>query len=153
MIAGEGMEELFELILEKGVKGESETSVRIGIRVKVAGIETPCPVTRPCGSYDALEREVQGIKKGLDLLLTRAEKVFRGSRDRLGFALDPQGAAEEIWAALSGMNEKAFMEAFNNLEEAKRREVAEHVLTRCNVFSGNARTFSERYDEESALMN
>jgi hypothetical protein len=25
--------------------------------------ETPCPVTRPCSSCDALEREVQGMEK------------------------------------------------------------------------------------------
>lgn len=143
------MEELFELLMEKGTKAENDTHVRIGIRAKVAGIETAFPVTRPCRSYDALEMEVQGIRNGLDLLLARAAKVFRGPGDRLAL----EGTAEEIWAALSSMNEKAFMEAFNNLDEAKRREVAEHVLTRCNIFSGNARTFSERYDEESALMN
>jgi hypothetical protein len=147
---GEGMEDLFELMTEEGGGAASETKIRIGIRVKVSGLETPCPVTRPCASYDVLEKEVQGIKNGLDLLLTRAEKMFRGSKDRLG--LDLHGPAEEIWAALSGMNEKTFIEAFNGLEEFKRRDVAEYVLTHCNVFSGNARIFSARYDEESGLM-
>lgn len=144
------MEDLFELMTEKGDVEENETRVRIGIRVKVSGLETPCAVTRACGSYDDLGREVLGIKNALDLLLTRAEKIFQGSRP--GFASDPRLPAEEIWVALSGMNEKVFAETFNSLEEGKRREVAEYVLTHCNVFSGNGRIFSERYDEESALM-
>jgi hypothetical protein len=146
------MEDLFEMITEESGQAENETRIRIGIRMKVSGFETPCPVTRPCSSYDALEREVQGIKNGLDLLLTRAQKVFQGSKGGVGFGLDPHGSVEEIWMVLSGMNEKTFVEAFNGMEEGKRREMAEFVLTKCNVFSGNARIFSARYDEESALM-
>lgn len=145
------MEDLFEVMTEKAGDA-NETMVRIGIRMKVSGFETPCPVTRPCGSYDALEREVQGIKNGLDLLLSRAEKMFHGFKDRLGFAWDPRGSAEEIWVSLSSMNEKEFVDAFNRLEEGKRREVAEYVLTQCNVFSGKGQIFSARYDEESAMM-
>jgi hypothetical protein len=143
------MEDLFELMTEEGVGPEKETRIRIGIRVKVSGFDTPCPVTRPFSSYEALEREAQGIKNGLDLLLARAAKMFGGSsKGRPGF----DGPAEQIWAALSSMDEKEFVEVFNELEEVKRREVAEHVLTHCNVFSGNARVFSERYDEASAKM-
>ncbi|MEW6665267.1 MAG: nitroreductase [Thermodesulfobacteriota bacterium] len=77
---------------------------------------------------------------------------FDAAEDRPGSAWDPNGPAEKIWVVLSGMEEKAFVEAFNGLEEVKRREVAEYVLTRCNIFSGNARIFSARYDEESASM-
>ena len=77
---------------------------------------------------------------------------FQGSGDPLGLATGPHEPADEIWAALSGMSEKAFVEAFNRLKEVKRREVAEFVLTQCNVFSGNAMIFSARYDETSALM-
>jgi len=141
------MEELFELMTEEA---GNEPRVRIGIRLKVSGFETTCPVTRPSSTYDAFQKEVQGIKNGLDSLLKRSEKMFQGARERLG--LDLHGTAEEIWAALAGMNEKVFVEAFNGLEEAKRREVAEYVLTHCNVFAGNARVFSARYDEVSALM-
>ncbi len=143
------MEELFELMAEKNDE-TNETMIRIGIRMKVSGFETVCPVTGPFSSYDALEREIQAIKNGLALLLTRGEKTFQGSL--LGFAGDPDRPSEEIWVTLSGMDEKAFLETFNGLEEGKRREMAEYVLTHCNVFSGNARIFSERYDEESALM-
>ncbi len=142
------MEELFELITERGGGPRNETTIRIGIRMKVSGYETACPVTRPCNAYDALQREVEGIKNGLETLLARAERMFRPKES----AWDPQGSAEEVWTALSGMTEKPFVEAFNDLEETKRREVAEYVLTHCNVFSGNAKVFSARYDEESALM-
>lgn len=61
--------------------------------------------------------------------------------------------AEEIWSILSAiLGEVDFIQAFNALEEGTRREVAEHVLTHCNVFSGKAAVFSSRYDEKSALM-
>lgn len=36
--------------------------------------------------------------------------------------------------------------------EGKKKEVAEHVLSRCNLFSGKAAVFSSRYDENSAQM-
>jgi nitroreductase len=78
---------------------------------------------------------------------------FDGSEGRLGLDGDRDLPAAKIWAAsLSGMEEEAFVEAFNGLEEVKRREVAEYILTQCNVFSGNAMIFSARYDEESGLM-
>lgn len=44
------------------------------------------------------------------------------------------------------------MTAFNDLEEVTRRRVADYVLTSCNVFSGRAAFFSERYESESATM-
>ena len=40
----------------------------------------------------------------------------------------------------------------DNLEETKRKEVAEHVLTRCNIFSGRGAVFSARYDSETGYM-
>ena len=61
--------------------------------------------------------------------------------------------AGEIWSILSAiLDEGDFIQAFNALEEGKRKEVAEHVLTHCNVFSGRAAVFSSRYDDKSALM-
>jgi hypothetical protein len=30
--------------------------------------------------------------------------------------------------------------------------VAEHILTKCNIFSGKAAVFSSRYDEATAMM-
>ncbi|MBN2123823.1 MAG: nitroreductase [Deltaproteobacteria bacterium] len=77
---------------------------------------------------------------------------FQGSGDDSGLATVPHEPADRIWAALSGMREKEFIDAFNRMKEVKRREVAEYVLTQCNVFSGNAMIFSGRYDEASALM-
>jgi hypothetical protein len=60
---------------------------------------------------------------------------------------------EEIWTILSAiLDEGEFIQSFNALEQGKRKEVAEHVLTRCSVFSGRAAVFSSRYDDNSARM-
>lgn len=67
--------------------------------------------------------------------------------------LNPDLTPAEIWAILSGdPDERSFVRRFNSLEEARRREVAEHVLTRCNVFSGRGSVFSSLYNDESSLM-
>ena len=63
-------------------------------------------------------------------------------------------APEEIWSILSGVSdEDLFIKGFNNLDEGKRRDVAEYVLTQCNIFSGKASIFSSRYNNETGLMD
>ena len=37
--------------------------------------------------------------------------------------------------------------------EGKRKELAEHVLSHCNVFAGKAAVFFSRYDENSHRWN
>jgi hypothetical protein len=60
---------------------------------------------------------------------------------------------EEIWEILSNItDEDLFIGSFNRLEETKRNEVAEYVLTQCNIFSGKASVFSSRYNNEKGLM-
>ncbi|MBW1787584.1 MAG: hypothetical protein JRK53_13325 [Deltaproteobacteria bacterium] len=62
-------------------------------------------------------------------------------------------SAEEAWEVLAAIGEEAaFAASFNALDIDRRRGVAEHVLTRCNVFSGRAAVFSTRFDGESALI-
>jgi hypothetical protein len=147
------MEKIFELIAQPGKEEGKKTEVRLGIRVKLSSFETTCFVTQPCQSYRALESEVQGIRQNIEDVLKEARHVFEGSlrKDKLG--LRPDMKAGEIWSILSMiLDEGDFIHAFNALEEEKRKEVAEHVLTHCNVFSGKAAVFSSRYDEKSALM-
>ena len=147
------MEGLFELITSLDRGRDEKVESRLGIRLKMAGHETVCPLTRPCNTYEALELEAEGIKKDLERTLKKAKDLFQTMGQQSGPGLNPHMAPEEIWSLLSGTeDERAFAEAFNGLEEAKRREIAEHVLTRCNVFSGRAATFSSRYDEGSALL-
>ena len=147
------MDKIFELITQPG-KGEGKKpEVSLGIRVKLSSFETTCMVTQPCQSYHALESEVQAIRQNLEDALKEARKVFEGSSKRDNLGLRPDMNAGEIWTILSAiLDEGDFVQAFNALEEGKRKEVAEHVLTNCNVFSGKAAVFSSRYDDKSALM-
>jgi hypothetical protein len=147
------MDKIFELITQPGKEEGKKTEVRLGIRVKLSSFETTCFVTQQCQSYQALESEVQGIRQNLEDVLKEARHVFEGSsrKDKLGLRSDMK--AGEIWTIFSAiLDEGDFIQAFNALEEGKRKEVAEYVLTHCNVFSGKAAVFSSRYDEKSALM-
>jgi hypothetical protein len=60
---------------------------------------------------------------------------------------------QEIWQVLTEIkNEEALLKAFNSLSKDKRVEVADHVLTHCNVFSGAGSTFSMRYNREKGIL-
>lgn len=144
---------IFELATQAG-KGEGKKpEVQIGIRMKLSSFETTCFVTQPCATYPALESEIQDIRQNLDDLLKEARQIFEGSSKMDSLGLRPDMKADEIWTILSAiLDEGEFIQAFNALEQGKRREIAEHVLTRCNVFSGKAAAFSSRYDDKSALM-
>ncbi len=147
------MEKIFELITEPGKEEGKKPGARLGIKIKLSSFETTCYVTQPCESYRALESEVQGIRQHIEDVLKEARHVFEGSSktDKLGLRSDMK--AGEIWTILSAiLEEKDFIQVFNALEEGKRKEVAEHVLTHCNVFSGKAAVFSSRYKDQSALM-
>ena len=147
------MDKIFELITQRGKGDAKKPEARIGIRVKLSSFETICAVTPPCQSYHALESEVQAIRQDLENVLREARELFEGAsrKDRLG--LSPDMKAEEIWSVLSSMhNEGEFVESFNALEQGRRKEVAEHVLTHCNVFAGKAAVFSSRYNDNSARL-
>jgi len=147
------MDKIFELITQPEKEEGRKTEVRLGIRVKLSSFETTCFVTQPCQSYRALESEVQGIRQNIEDVLKEARDVFEGSSRKDNLGLRPDMNAGEIWSILSTiLDEGDFIHAFNALEEGKRKEVAEHVLTHCNVFSGRAAVFSSRYDDKSALL-
>jgi len=65
----------------------------------------------------------------------------------------PEMSPEQIWSILSQIDEEdLFIKGFNSLDDIKRRELAEYVLSRCNIFSGKGSIFSERYNSESGLL-
>lgn len=146
------MKKIFGVITESN--GEEEKKiVRIGIRVETAGCETLCPVTGPCRSYQETQAEIGHLKRGLDDLLGRVKEVFQGDSCNGGLGLTAAMNAEEIWGILSEVaDDHAFVQGFNGLEETRRREIAEYVLTKCNVFSGRASFFSSHYDAASGLL-
>ena len=148
------MESIFEMMTETGKEEKGKITVSVGIPLKMGGYETTCPVSRGCDSYETLEIEVQNLKNGLDKLLARAKEVFGKITNEKGLNLTSDMGPEEIWSILSAVSEEdLFIRSFNNLDEAKRREVAEHVLTQCNIFSGKASVFSSRYNNETGLMD
>ncbi len=146
------MEEILELITETAKEGEG-TEYRLGIRIKVGGHETVFPLTPPCRSYRAFEEEIEKIRGSLEELSRRVKTLYEAPSLEKSFGIEPHMSAKEIWSILCSIpGEEVFVTTFNTLEEAKRRETAEHVLTKCNVFSGRASVFSSRYSEETALM-
>ncbi|GAG41669.1 unnamed protein product, partial [marine sediment metagenome] len=116
--------------------------------------ETVYPLTRSVDSYEALENEVQTIKEDLGTIMERAKDLFKGGRpfdEKLDF--DASMAPARIWALLSEIEDvDLFVNTFNNLGEPRRKEIADHVLTHCNIFTGKASVFSSRYDNESGFM-
>jgi hypothetical protein len=147
------MKGIFELISGSGSGVGEETFVSIGIPLKAGGHDVMCPVSKTCASYRDLEIEVQAIKDELDALLQKSKESFEVSATEDALALTPDMSPEEIWSILSKLSqEDLFITSFNGLEEGTRRGVAEHVLTRCNVFSGMPSVFSSRYNSETGLL-
>ncbi|MFH1479832.1 MAG: hypothetical protein ABIG67_01055, partial [Pseudomonadota bacterium] len=111
-----------------------------------------CPVSEPCHSFDALEAEIRSIERQLGVLRDKAKDLFfEPSRSELEIGHDMN--AEQIWSILSIVaEENIFMDRFNTMDEVKRKEVADYVLTRCNIFSGRAAVFSSRYNSASGLL-
>lgn len=146
------MEELFELITRLDTN-EGKTSVGLGIRLKVAGHETVCPVIRSCDDYKAFERESQALIHRLEQIQQKARALFQSTASATRLSIGSDMPAKEIWGALSIVSDESqWVAAFNDLNEAQRRAVAEHILTHCNIFSGKAAIFSKRYDSETGLM-
>jgi len=147
------MGKIFELTTQKRKEEGTKPEVQLGIRIKLSSFETTCFLTQPCQSYRALESEVQAIRQNLEEVLKEAKQVFEGSSKKDNLGLRPEMKAGEIWNILAAiLDEEDFIQAFNALEEGKRKEVAAHVLTHCNVFSGKASVFSSHYDDKSSLM-
>ncbi len=146
------MENLFELITTKE-KGEGKISVRLGIRLNVAGHETLCPISGSCDAYEAFEKASQVLNDQLEQMKQKARTLFSDPSAPTGLDIGPDMPAEEIWNILSTIVDEAMLVAtFNDLDTSQRQTVAEHVLTQCNIFSGKAAVFSKRYDSESGLM-
>ena len=146
------MEDLFALMTATD-EGEGKASVRLGIRVKMAGHEAICPISRPCGSYEALKKESQVIIDRLKEIEQSAQTLFKDPHSQSGINIDPDMPPEEAWDILSTITDEATLVAtFNDLHTSQRQAVAEHVLTRCNIFSGKATIFSSRYDSVSGVL-
>lgn len=150
-----GMKKVIFDLIRSPESGEGEKpGFQLGLRLKIGDQETICPLTKPFDSYEALENGIQIIKEDLGTVMERAKDLFKGNLPSgEGLDFDADATPVEIWTLLSKIeDEDLFVNTFNGLEEFKRKEIADHVLTHCNVFSGKASIVSSRYDSDSGLM-
>lgn len=147
------MVELFEIMTTDALEDGQDKEIRLGIRLRLSGYETLCPITPSCRSLDVFDAEVRTLREELDRILGQGEAFFHASRVQEELDIRSDMGAEELWSILSATeDDDLFVEGFNSLEESKRREVAEYVLTKCNIFSGKAAVFSSRYNDGAALL-
>ena len=147
------MKDMFEIMTITDREKQDETKIRLGISLKIGNTETICPITDICDSYEAFEMAVETVKNNLENISNKAKEIFSGSSLQETLELKADMSPEKIWSILSSVDdEDLFVNSFNSLDEQKRKEVAEYVLTQCNIFSGKAAVFSSRYSNDSGLM-
>ena len=147
------MTNIFKIIEVPEKDGAEKKGACIGIDVKNADQVSAFPVSRICHSYDDLVTEVEAIQNELKQVLEKARAFFGGTSGGGQLEITPEMSAEEVWSILSKIEEESlFITSFNTLDDARRREVAEHVFTRCNIFSGKPSVFSARYNNTSGTI-
>lgn len=145
------MKDFFEIIESK--ENDNKMGISLGIRLKIGDHETICPILGITPSFETFNTEIQILKKGLDNVLNKAKHIFEGDTSDSNIALNANMTPNEIWEILSSMvNVNAIVDGFNSLNMEKRKEVAEYILTRCNIFSGTGSVFSSRYNNESGFL-
>ncbi|MBW2003444.1 MAG: hypothetical protein JRI72_02365 [Deltaproteobacteria bacterium] len=146
------------LEIEKGVD-EKNSKVGVSLNVEVAdGEESTLSgsvlLVEKCSSYEILQKEISQIKEELDVLLEKSRSLFEvevgedKSQD-----VDEDMSVKEIWDFLSMIKDpEVLVVKFNSMSRQKRLEVADYVLSNCNVFSGPASIFSMRYNSEEGML-
>ena len=147
------MKDIFKIVTVSEKGDDDKVEIRLGIDLKIGDYEITCPISKTCSSYEALEIEVQAINNQIERILKKAKEIFSESSHQGGLDLQNDMTPAQIWSVLSEIDsEDHFIDSFNMLDETRRKEVAEYVLTKCNIFSGKASTFSSRYNNVSGLM-
>ncbi len=148
------MSRLFRICACNDPQAAGGENLCIGIPVRIAGRETVIPVSDSCHTFEEMVKAARDIQDDLKLLLEEAEGIFQPETlSAAGFHFPPGMEPDKVWAVLKEMGEEeAFVKAFNQLEEERRGRVAEHVLTKCNIFSGKAAVFSARYNSATGLL-
>jgi hypothetical protein len=146
------MSEIFRILPFPQEGQEVRRDVSIGVNLRLDDREIACPIFEPCGSCEEFVTEVGKVREELDRMIQKARSIFGGAGGDETDSTD-QMPPEKVWSILSSIeDEDQFVRRFNALEEEKRREVAEYVLTKCNIFSGKASAFSSRYSNETGLL-
>ncbi|MFC1885355.1 hypothetical protein ACFL2O_11355 [Thermodesulfobacteriota bacterium] len=144
---------IFKLLDTKQGSEKDRLGISIGIHLKISGIDVDIPVSPVYYSKEEFERELKKIHENLDEIFSDAEKRFGIISVKGHLNIAPDMAASDIWSALDNIEDEGqFVEQFNVLEKEIREAVAEHVLARCNIFSGKGSVFSSRYNESTKYI-
>ncbi|GEM_PF-708181 len=136
---------------EKSGQGGKGIALGVGFDTKIGDGAVEFSLTPMFENYSDFRKGVDKLKGELEDLCLEAEMLFSGGEAQEDISGEMSG--REIWEKLSQIgDEEEFARQFNLLGEDKRREVAEHVLTQCNIFSGKASIFSARYNSKSLLL-
>jgi len=152
------MKDKLTLEIEKGIDDKaSKVGVSVNIDItngKGSSLSGSVLLVEKCNSYEILEKEVTQIKEELDNLLERSKKLFEaGGGKEESPDVDENMSAKEVWDILSLINDPEMLVVkFNSMSNQKRLEVADYVLSNCNVFSGPASIFSMRYNSEEGIL-
>jgi hypothetical protein len=134
------------------------TKVGVSLSFEEAGqqgseIQGSISLIPKCSSYETLEREISRLKGELDGLLQEAKEQLGPGPGQEHVDLDEELDAPELWEIISAVNDTDLLvRQFNSLSRGKREEIADHVFTQCNVFTGVASVFSQRYNNEEAKL-
>jgi hypothetical protein len=121
---------------------------------KGSTLSGPVLLVEKCSSYEILKKEVSRIKEELDVLLEKSRSLFEVEvEEDKSQDVDEDMSVKEIWDFLSMIKDpEVLLVKFNSMSRQKRLEVADYVLSNCNVFSGPASIFSMRYNSEEGVM-
>jgi len=146
------------LEIEKGVD-EKNSKVGVSVNVEAADGEGSTLggsvlLVEKCSSYEILYKEVSRIKEELDSLLEKSERLFEAEiGEKKSQGVNEDMSVKEIWDFLSMIKDpEVLLVKFNSMSRQKRFEVADYVLSNCNVFSGPASIFSMRYNSEEGAI-
>lgn len=145
------------LEIEKGAD-EKNSKVGVSLNVEVADgegstLSGSVLLVEKCSSYEVLQKEISRIKEELDALLYQSKQLFETEIGEEGPDIDEDMNAKEIWNVLSIIKDpEVLLVKFNSMSRQKRLEVADYVLSHCNVFSGPASIFSMRYNSEEGVI-
>ena len=152
------MKEKLTLEIEKGVD-EKNSKVGVSLNLEVADGEVSTLsgsvlLVEKCSSYEILHKEVSQIKEELDVLLEKSRRLFEVEiGEEKSQSVNEDMSVKEIWDFLSMIKDpEVLLVKFNSMSRQKRFEVADYVLSHCNVFSGPASIFSMRYNSEEGVI-
>jgi len=134
------------------------TRVGVALNFEVAGqqgskVQGSVFLIQGCDSYETLEGEVSRLKGELDNLLEDAKGQFGPGPGQEHVELNEGLGVAELWEQLSAIAGTGMLvRQFNGLSREKRQEIADYVFSHCNVFTGVASVFSQRYDNEEAKL-